>query len=70
MSKETDKQTQNETASGETPCYAYPKIGEQLSKYQPNLEYKREDGQWVKSGVITATMSMNFVGSYRYKVFA
>lgn len=33
----------------------YPKEGEQLGDYQPHLEFKNDKGEWVESGVITAT---------------
>jgi hypothetical protein len=48
--------------------YYYPKVGEQLGCYQPNLEYKNDNGEWVESGILTCTMSERFVGLYRVKL--
>jgi hypothetical protein len=48
--------------------YYYPKVGEQLGKYQPNLEYKTDDDEWIESGVITYTLSEKFKNRYRVKL--
>lgn len=44
----------------------YPKDGEQLGKYQPYLEFQNDDGEWVASGVITATFRES--SSLKYRV--
>jgi hypothetical protein len=43
----------------------YPKDGEQLGQYQPHLEYLNDKGEWVESGVITATHRENSKLKYR-----
>lgn len=48
--------------------YYYPENGEQLGKYQPHLEFKKDNGEWVGSGVVTSAMSEAFKGCYRVNV--
>lgn len=45
--------------------YYYPENGEQLGKYQPYLEFKLENGDWVESAVISSLMRESFAGLYR-----
>lgn len=45
--------------------YYYPQNGEQLGDYQPHLEYKQDNGDWVQSGVTTSLMREAFSGCYR-----
>lgn len=44
--------------------FNYPTIGEQLSVYQPNLEFYTVV-TWVKSGLISGKCSTPFYGFYR-----
>ena len=46
--------------------WEYPALGDKLEQYQPGLQFRNDDGEWVESGVITATMSQNLKGQYRY----
>lgn len=48
--------------------YAYPQEGEELSNYQPGLQFfDYENKKWVESGLNFGRCSFNFVGFYRYK---
>ena len=56
----------HESFSGE---YIFPKDGEKLNDYQPNLEFFSEKTfKWFKSGIINGTMVEGFRGFYRSKV--
>jgi hypothetical protein len=49
--------------------YYYPKIGEELNKYQPGLQFYSEEGkEWVESGVKRGQMRASFRGLYRTKL--
>ena len=48
--------------------YYYPKIGEELGDYQPNLEFRNDDGTWVQSGLNFGRMRYDVLGFYRVNI--
>lgn len=47
--------------------YFYPRLGTQLQGLN-GLEFKKDDGTWVESGLIRARVTPAFVGRYRYQI--
>lgn len=52
--------------------YGYPTDGDRLEQFQPGLQfYNEKTGEWVPSGVITATFKECYDrGHYRYPIKA
>jgi len=46
--------------------FKYPRLGDDLSKLQPGLEYYSDKG-WIESGIISGHLDVDHLGFYRYK---
>lgn len=47
--------------------YYYPRVGTELGGLN-GLEYKKDDGTWVESGVIRSRLTPKFIGRYRCRI--